>query len=863
MPSTLAQRCSALAVSLFALYWPANGLAQLGSSYCPAVANSTGAAARIVVMGSLDVSLGQLELRCEGLPAASVGVFLFGQSAASLPGHAGSVGTLCLAAPFVRDPLGALQATASGVVRRRLDLSQVPLLGGPAAVIAGDTLRIQYWYRDTNPLGSTANSSDGQRLTFSASLPDAAEVLVETGRRPRIEAGDLDGDGMLDIVAVGTEGRVTVHRHLGARTFEERTRLELGEVAADIALGDLDGDGDLDVAIALPGSGRIALLTNDGAGALERQGDLIGLPDVALVRSSDLDGDGALDLIAVLGGGSGVASEVRSLRSVGGLQFSVLDRHVGAAGLGQPALAVGDLDGDQAEDVFFVELLPLGAPTSTTTVLLNDGAGAWTARSGPSVTGPIGGAFLTDIDGDGALDVLLRTVTGAGTFTQHSSSTLFRGDGLGGFHQPPSVYPAFVIAPPEDIDRDGDPDLIGSVVNSGFAILENRGSGLHAVPSRALLSIGGEARLADLDGDGAPELLLPKFWEAAVGVRRIGPGLRVDEDEYHTISPRPDEVTRGDLDGDGDVDFVAWSGVHATVLENLGARLDIVAPNLWMGPNPQQVMIFDVDGDQSNDLVAVLRDSSPEASRRVRRGLGGFTYGPLVQHAGVRGVTRAAHGDLDGDGREDVVLASEGGLALCLNDGAGGFQAPVRLGGSTLTRDVALVDLDRDGALDIIAAEAPLATVAVYRGDGSGGFGARTAVSVGADPSGLASGDWDLDGWSDLVVRCAGDGTLQALMNDGTGALRATPPFSVGAVTDRIGVGDLDGDGLPDLALATDFGESVRVWSGLGDGTFGPRRAYAVPRPARNVLPVDVDGDGALELVALLAQIGGFVIVLR
>ena len=53
------------------------------------------------------------------------------------------------------------------------------------------------------------------------------------------------------------------------------------------------------------------------------------------------------------------------------------------------------------------------------------------------------------------------------------------------------------------------------------------------------------------------------------------------------------------------------------------------------------------------------------------------------------------------------------------------------------------------------------------------------------------------------------------------------------------------------------------MWSGLGDGTFARRRAYAVPRPAQNALPVDVDGDGAQELVALLAQIGGFVIVMR
>jgi hypothetical protein len=286
-------------------------------------------------------------------------------------------------------------------------------------------------------------------------------------------------------------------------------------------------------------------------------------------------------------------------------------------------------------------------------------------------------------------------------------------------------------------------------------------------------------------------------------------------------------------------------------------------PLLSFGSDVPHVFVFDIDGDQQNDLVAVRRDPSQPTSIGVRRALGGFTYAPLEQHVGVRAVTRAAHGDLDGDGRDDLVLASDFGLAICLNDGAGGFRAPVRVGGNVLTRDVALVDLDRDGVLDIVAAEAPTTTVAAYFGDGAGGFGARVAVSVGTDPSGLASGDWDQDGWPDVVVHNAGDGTLQVLMNDGGGVLLARAPFAASDVTNRIGVGDLDGDGLPDLALATGFDESVLVLSGLGDGTFAQRRAYAVRRPTRNVLPVDVDGDGVRELVALCSLIGGYVIVLR
>lgn len=860
MPATLARPVSALAALSCLLVWPAGAVAQLGSSYCPAVANSTGATARIVAVGSVDVSLDQLELRCEGLPAGTVGLFLFGRDEAFLPGHAGTVGTLCLAAPFARDPLGASQATQGGVVRRALDLASVPLPGGPTSVVPGDTLRVQFWFRDTTPLGGTANSSDGYRLTFGASFPDAAEVLVQTGDRPRIELGDLDGDGALDLVAVGTEGRVTAHRNLGGRTFEERTRLELGELAADLALGDFDGDGDIDVAIALPGSGVIALLTNDGEGVLERQQDIVGLPLVRFVRSVDLDGDGAVDLVAVQYGSPVVPSEVVSLRNVGTLQFSVIDRHVGVSGYGSPTLAVGDLDGDQDVDVLFIDHYLSGPPPSTT-VLLNDGLGAWTTLAGPAPSSHVSAVYLADVDGDGALDALLRT--GFGAFSSAGSTELHLGDGTGGFVVSATLHDVGVIGPAEDIDRDGDPDFAGIGPGSRFTFLENRGGTLQAVEHRAVIRPSNEARLADLDGDGWPELVMPKLAGEAVGVRRMGPGIDIADDEHHFTSPQPHEVGQGDLDGDGDVDFVAWGSTHAFVLENRGTELAVAVPYLSMGSEVQQVLVFDVDGDQQSDLVAIQRSPSFSPSIRVRRGLGGFTYAPVAPHTGVSAITRATHGDLDGDGREDLVLASDFGLAICLNDGAGGFRAPVRVGGNVLTRDVALVDLDRDGSLDIVAAEAPSATVAAYFGDGAGGFGARAAVSVGADPSGLASGDWDQDGWPDIVVRNAGDGTWQALMNDGAGLLVASAPFAAREVTNRIGVGDLDGDGLPDLALATGYDESVMVMSGLGDGTFAQRRAYAVRRPARNVLPVDVDGDGVQELVALVSAIGGFVTVLR
>jgi len=259
----------------------------------------------------------------------------------------------------------------------------------------------------------------------------------------------------------------------------------------------------------------------------------------------------------VLNGAVPAPSEVVSLGNLGALQFGVIDRHLGIAGHLPVALAVGDLDGDQDVDALLVDHAPFGALTPITTVLLNDGLGAWTASAGPTTAAHVSGVHLADVDGDGALDALLRTVSSGANFASGGSSALHRGDGAGGFLAPQSLPFAAVIAPAEDIDRDGDLDFAGIGTAGAFTFMENRGGTLHALASRALVRPSGEARLADLDSDGWPELVLPKQQGEAVGVRSMGPGLDIAEDEHHYTFPQPKEVGQGDLDGDGDGDFVA------------------------------------------------------------------------------------------------------------------------------------------------------------------------------------------------------------------------------------------------------------------------------------------------------------------
>lgn len=265
-----------------------------------------------------------------------------------------------------------------------------------AADVDGDCRQDLIVAQTGAPLAIWRDAGDGSFASLGA--VGAAGALS-------VASGDVDGDGNVDLVAVGG---ATAHVYLGDGAGHFRDQAAAFDVtptdATAVAVGDLDGDGNLDVVIG-SGSAKADLVRvylNDKAGSGHFTFTPASLPpktarvrDLVLV---DLDGDGDLDLLLSQAAGPVRAYINRGDAFLEDRSFTLLPDQVSAD---VPSLLAVDLDGDCLPDVV--------VPRAGAAPLLwrSAGGGKLTAASGFDQAVVAAGAFADDIDADGDLDVLL------------------------------------------------------------------------------------------------------------------------------------------------------------------------------------------------------------------------------------------------------------------------------------------------------------------------------------------------------------------------------------------------------------------------------------------------------------------------
>ena len=373
----------------------------------------------------------------------------------------------------------------------------------------------------------------------------------------------------------------------------------------------------------------------------------------------DMDGDGDLDYYQGQGKG---ASRSLWINDAGNFRSVLCAAFSPDAGCEDMGCVFFDADGDGDLDLYVVSGGVESGPDDIALqdrLYLNNGKGGLTAA--PPGTLPRerdsgGPVAVADLDGDGDLDLFVGGRSVLGAWPTAAVSRLMRNDS-GKFTDvtaslaPDLVRPGMITgARWADLNGDGTPDLVTVGEWMAPRIFLNQNGGLVEKPDPALGALTGwwnDVRCGDLDGDGDVDFVATNF------------GLN---SKYHASEAKPAMVYYGDLDGTGSRHIVEaeWEGI--TVFPVRGKSCSSLAM-------PFIKEKFSTFRDFASASLAQIY--SPERLKAAQRfaatelrsgaflndGRGNFTFTALPWEVQVAPAFGVVISDVNADGRADLVIA--------------------------------------------------------------------------------------------------------------------------------------------------------------------------------------------------------------
>ncbi|MEO6407002.1 MAG: FG-GAP-like repeat-containing protein [Ferruginibacter sp.] len=332
----------------------------------------------------------------------------------------------------------------------------------------------------------------------------------------------------------------------------------------------------------------------------------------------------------------------------------------------------------------------------------------------------------------------------------------------------------------------------------------------------------------------------------------------------------PTDIAVGDLDLDGKIDFVAinansWVSIYknTSTTSTIGFAASTDIDNIL---SAYSVALGDIDGDGLMDIIVGSSNNSFD-SISVYKNLssaGSISFAPAQRFAaaGAYGVTV---GDVDADGKPDIISTASNGIFVFRNTSSAGiisFNSPLFFFAGQSTQDVTLRDVNANGKPDLLVLDGNGAVLVLNNTSSTGSISFDPLQNVGSVYTGFAIETADLDGDNkpEIVVSGYYANAIAILKNNSSGGtISFATPINL-TVNNPWGVklADMNGDGKLDVVCPQyNLSNNVTVFRNTGNGSLSFDAGVNYYTGAKNfqLAVADLRNTGLPDIITLEREI--------
>jgi hypothetical protein len=675
--------------------------------------------------------------------------------------------------------------------------------GRPSRDIAAFHVQGETWLASVD-----ANDNAVSLFAYSNGRFDLIKSLP-TGMEPaQIVAADFMGNGNDGLVIRNAgDGTLTVEVTDSHGVFMPPVTLTVGSGISDVSVADVNQDGLPDLLLTNQIAGVVEVVLNQGAA---------GFSPATIYRA----GAGRSALI----GGSSTTSP--SLFS-----------QEGTSGAVAAALSPGGP----------IDLVALNTGSETIGVLQGLGAGRFANPTSLPTAGATIAVRVGDFNNDGYPDLAILGTNGLSIWFGF-------GDGVFAAGKTYDVGPSPTGLSIADTNADGLPDLVVGNAFGDVIVLQSIGNGLFEQPAPTDQSV--TLAVDTFPGQNAPTVVIANQALDRVTVQHGAGAPQTVVADRTTGLLVPGKPVLADLNGDGIPDLVVPNSGGNSVFVYPGLPAGGFGPSLnngngfFVGTNPVSVLVADVNGDGRADLITANKGSNDVSILLNQAAGAGITFAQGPRLSVGSGPVALLLGNFNRDKVPDLLVSDSASNDLMLLPGRGnGFFDDVSPTVITLTESPGQIfagSFTGGSSLDVVALDPGTSEVTLISDLRDGAPTFQSFSTGGFDPvagfSLLGS-----DGFLDLVVANRGDGSV-ALLEGGLDGL------SLGAVNSS-----LAGLGLTGLAFASLHGNDLSLFA-VAEGQqaasllvlFTPSPLpFGVGAPGLSLLPLE---EQSLPIIATFVQ---------